>query len=280
MRTTLAVIASLLVCVGAGVTQSAESGPSLQPTNRNPNVATVIGKALHFLKETQNRDGSWSKGPESCSATALALSALLRIGETKTSVNFGKTITLARDWLLAAHPESLNDRMAIAVALSDYNTLHAEISVAQRVTAILQKIDEPGTNIWADILCTTRLPDESQRPKWCLTPKQVQQKYVVSAANTPPETKADYLKTYVVGRAKFRADSKTAAAHYHYLTNEVLSRQQVDGSFPVSASEDKVAATALVLLSLADLHHGSNQFCPPPPPRQEESGDAEVKVTL
>lgn len=280
MKTTLSVIAALVLVVGVSSSQGAEAGASPQTTNHNPNVATLVAKALRFLKESQNRDGSWGKEPEACTATALALSALLRNGETKTSVNFGETITLARDWLLAARPESLDDSMAVAVALSDYNTLHTETSVAQRVTAVVQKIKEPGDTIWADILCSTRLPDESQRPKWCLTPKQVQQKYVARPATAPPQTKADYLKTYAVGRAQFRANSKAAAAHYRYLADEVLNRQQVDGSFPVSANEDKVAATALVLLSLADMNHASSQFSPPLSPKHEESGDTEVKVTL
>lgn len=279
MRT--AIIASiLLIGANAGFAQSPDVSIVSQTNSRPVNAAMAINKALHYLHKNQNADGSWGSSQKSFTATALALSAFLRMGETKTSPTFGETIAKAHDWLISAQPVSINDRIAVASALSDYNTLHIDTVTAQKVTAILQAISEPVEGDWSDILCATRLPDEAQRPQWCLTPQQVQEKNKAKNIKPVPERESDYLQAYVVGHAKLKSSRKIAAEHYHYLSENFLNKQREDGSFPVSVKQEEITATALVILSLADLNTGAVQFQSQQKQQPKKTGDQEITVTL
>ena len=277
MKIIMPIVTALLFGANTGVAQKVDVGLTPQATNRPASIATTIGKALHFLKESQNPDGSWGSGQKSYTTTALALSALSRNVKTKTSYGFGETVVMAHKWLLAARPESSAESCAIAVALSEYYILHLDTSTAQRVAAILQVTDAPIDSIWADILSTTRLPNESQRPKWCSTPKQVHEKYASQDSSIAPLSSDDYLKMFMAGRAKFRS-GKTADAHYQYLRDKIRNSQQDDGSFPTSRQEDRIAATALVLLSLVERQHGAVRFWPPSIRKEVEPSDSEIKI--
>ena len=83
--------------------------PSLYGANSNKGKALVKKNygvhidqknILNRLKAEQHCNGSW--GTPSCQqlSTAFALIALLRVGESKDSYFFGKTVQAAHDWLL------------------------------------------------------------------------------------------------------------------------------------------------------------------------------------
>ena len=282
MRTLISMICALLLSVTASIAQTAETLHAIQPTNRPVSIAKAVGGALRFLKDKQEQDGSWGRGQQSYSATALALSAFLRTGETKASIGFGETIANAHKWLLAARPESSDDRLAVVVALSDYSTVHADTSTAQRVTSLVKAFEDPKDSTWADILCTTRLPEETTRPTWCLSPKQVHQKYL-KTTDILPDTKDQYMGLYLTSRTMFNSNAKARSIHYQYLADTVLKRQLADGSFPASVQEDKVAATALVILSLSDLYQFAPRFAPPPTgstPHEEKPCDVDVNIKI
>lgn len=264
MRTLVVAIALLVCSMDACISQTEGFEVVGTPTaNKTPNIATVIIKSQQFLKKTQNPDGSWTSGPKSSTSTALALSAFLRMGDSRSSVGFGSTITRAHSWLLAVHPESANESVAITVALSDYFTVHADTSTAIRVAAILENTDAPTDVMWVDILSAARIPDERQRPQWCLRKMRLEEKEALPTNNVLPATVSDYLSAYAMGRRRLLSGRQRPSERYHFLVTSLLKLQQDDGSFPVKDEEDKIAATALVLLCVSDFHRAAFRFCPP-----------------
>ena len=273
------VLLTLSLKGGVAQNEASNQGAS-QNTNRHISVVTAINNSLEYLKNNQSSDGSWTTITNQIENTALVLSAFLRWGETKASPQYGATILKAYDWLLSVHPASGDERLAVAVALSDYYNLHKDNPTALRVEELLVITNPPARTLWMDILATTRIPNEKKRPAWCTTSQVFNERFASDTNRTPPTTRSEYLTAYVAGRAKLLSGGRMAADQYTLANQIILQTQNDDGSFPATSKDQRITATALVLLSFADFSHAAFRFRPQKTRGEVKPADQEVKITL
>lgn len=259
-------IASVLIVTSlAGTAFCGDNGtfnaapPKLPVTAKVPDVYGIVPKALSCLDSSANKDGSWATDVQSFQATSLALSAFIRHGETTQSPKYGTLVAKAHAWLLASHPETTEDKLAVVRALSDYYTLHRTPETAAKVDTLLQGIDE-ANGAWRDILCMTRLPDETKRPGWAQFDAALQKKYVDQKNDYVLDSHDAYLSMYVAGLVKHNTGGNTWAKHHKTRTPVILAAQRPDGAFSTKDAKETATATALASLSVLVMHHGSSQF--------------------
>ena len=242
--------------------------PAYLPEKLNPyhHVVVAYSRAFDFLVKSQNQDGSWGKGTQIYTTTALAFAAFTKNGRTN---DCRTNIVAAFEWLLAAKPESIDDKIAIAAVLDDYSG--GRTSSFQRIETILQSTGTTNDSVWSDFLSVNATTENVHRPKWSPTPSQVIQKHSAAIGKVSPRTKDDYLENYIVHQG--RRDAWRSG----YLS-AITKLQQDDGSLPTTATEDKIAATALYLLSLTELNIPGHPSYPSPPP--VETHDDEVNINV
>lgn len=83
-------------------------------------IHAVIMRASQVFVEIQNSDGSWSTNENRQLPTAFCLISLLRQGKSRESNPGGKAIAAGHTWLMQSQPKTDPERVATAIALSDY----------------------------------------------------------------------------------------------------------------------------------------------------------------
>jgi hypothetical protein len=73
---------------------------ALEQGGGSDNTELAVMRALYWLRDHQNDDGSWGEDPLKPSMTALALLCFLGHGEDHLSPEFGRTVRLALEWLM------------------------------------------------------------------------------------------------------------------------------------------------------------------------------------
>lgn len=281
-NTTTVVIAALLAilaCHSGAAGLSAHTSHAARGS-ASPSASAPF-RALAYLTSSQASDGHWSYGPAAIQATALSLSAFLRMGETVTSHRYGQHVSKAYDWLVKAKPATEQDRIAMIVALSDFYNLHRTPAAAEKVQNLLASLGTADVGAWGDFLSYTRLPAGATRPPSLAKVKDTDVKYKHRALNAVPESVDGYLQMYLTSHAKYRTGGKTWTAHQRTYTPLLIARQCNDGAFPSENEMDRPVATALVVLYLSQLHAGSSQFSPKPEPVKEpDNTDAEIIIDI
>ncbi len=127
---------------------------------------------------------------------------------------------------------------------------------------LLQSL-EAAEGPWRDILCLTRLPDESKRPEWARYDAALHKKYVGQKTEYSLNSHDAYVSMYVASMIKYSAGGQDWKKHLHAQAPVLLAAQKADGSFSTGDVKDTPTATALASLSVLVIDHGSSQFFPP-----------------
>lgn len=275
----IAVLIASLASLGGAAGLSAHSSHAA-PGSASPSASAPF-HALAYLASSQASDGHWSNGNTSIQATALCLSAFLRMGESSSSHRYGKYVSKAYDWLAKAEPTTEKDRIAMIVALSDFYTLHRIPIAAEKVKDLLAVLNIADVGAWGDLLSYARLPAGATRPPSLAKIKDTDAKYEDCALNAVLESVDGYLQMYLTSQAKYRTGGKTWTVYQRTYTPLLVARQRADGAFSTENEADRPAATALAVMSFAQLHAGALQFCPAPEPKAEqEDTDAEIEIDI
>src|SRR5438445_10047019 len=92
-RTGVAVV--LVVCMAAVL-------PAAEDAEKSERVDKAIDKALEYLSNHQNEDGSWNsaQGPKNAAITGLSVMAFLSAGHVPGEGKYGDTIKKGVEWVL------------------------------------------------------------------------------------------------------------------------------------------------------------------------------------
>ena len=272
----------MVLCVCC--TACAQSSGPIQRTPmryeaREPSpYVTAPFRACRYLVASQSPDGSWTNSSSRVQSTALCLSALLRMGNTRLSDTYGPAVTKAYAWLKEAPIRSGPDRVAAIIALSDFYNMHREPETTDRVRALLDSFDTKTSGPWTDLFSYTRLPDQDLMPQAVPKPHDTDQKYRALENHLNLKTVADYLAMYLTSHAKYRSGGRLWIDHNRTFTPQLVESQMKGGAFPAEEPADQPAVTALVIFSFAQLHAGASQFDPPwdrvPRPIDDDNDEA------
>lgn len=233
-----------------------------EPQPRSTHDVTVA--ALRQFRAIQNADGSLTEEGFRQLSTAFALIALLRTGENPDSRDFGDTIVKAHAWLLKSEPQTDPERVATAVALSDwisvqyrwhYNadeTKRVPVPAAeiQKVRECIEGISPTCGEIWKDFLAFARLPIELGRQRDAAARHALWGRYL---DRKPPDLLSsidDYLLLYICTNAQYRNGGQRWKTWNDWLKPTMIQLQEADGLFPCATKTDRVAATGLSVMNL------------------------------
>ena len=126
---------------------------------------------LRALKTSQNDDGSWGAEEYHSLATPLVLTAFLCHGESTGSEEFGTTVADAHDWIMASTVSNNAERIAMIVALSEYDLLHYNRQSRNLARCEIEKVKEAMAKVvfqaddpWTDYLALHLTAPEVERP--------------------------------------------------------------------------------------------------------------------
>lgn len=249
----------------------------------------VITFALRRFVEIQNPDGSWGAEGAKQLSTAFCLISFLRHGETSHSEKFGKPITNAHVWLMDSQPKSDPERIATAIALSDYITVHfrwhdpdekADVPAdqIQKVRDCFNAISPQCGEMWRDLITLSRLPKEISRRLDGDTIRATLDKYLDREPDGPPSRLDDYLILHLCSSARFHRGGNKWSDWNRQFAPMMVRIQASDGLFPCNPAEDNISATGLSVMSLTSYYIFSPNFSARAWSAKHKAEDEEIKI--
>jgi hypothetical protein len=238
---------------------------------KGDSVHTVITDASQEFAESQNSDGSWGTNSNRQLPTAFCLISLLRQGESRESEKFGKSIANAHAWLMTSQPNTDPERVATAIALSDYITVHyrwhdpdekAEVPAEQiqKIRDCVHAISPQCGEMWRDLLNLSRFPKEIGRGLDGNTIRATLGKYLDGEPDGSPSTLGDYLLLHLTSSARFHRGGQKWSDWNRHFAPMLVRAQDADGLMPCKPPEDRIAATGLSVMSLTIYYIFSPNF--------------------
>jgi len=224
--------------------------------------------ALRQFKTIQNADGSWAENEVRQLSTAFALISFLRCGESDDSPEFGKTMKKAQNWLLSSKPQTDSERIATAVALSDWVTVHyrwhhkqAMIPSTQirKIKECVDGVSPRCSEIWKDLLAVSRLPDEVVRKQDDATVRTPTEKYLDREFPAVLLSIDDYVLLFLCTHAHFSHGGRKWEVWEPNL-RPMYRFQRANSFFPCKAEADRIAVTGSCIMSLAVYYITSSHF--------------------
>lgn len=254
----------------------------------------VTTDALRRFVEIQNADGSWGADGTQQLGTAFCLISFLRNGETHHSETFGKAISHAHSWLIDSRPKSDPERVATAIALSDYITVHyrwhyhpgadkkAEVPSAhiQKIRDCINDISPQCGEMWKDLLSVSRLPEEIERRMDGATLRSIWDKYLDREPNGSPSTLDEYLLLHLCSSARFHHGGKKWSDWNREFAPMMVRTQEADGLFPCKPEGDRITATGISVMSLTVYYIFAPNFSARSEPKAAETQGQEIKIDV
>jgi hypothetical protein len=247
--------------------------------------------AIKRLKDIQNPNGSWGATNNQQLATAFALVAFMRNGESSGSLDYGQTIRLAHEWLLASVPKTDSERVATAIALSDYMYVHYRPEPYTESEAVfpdeeIEKLRDCIGSIspacgegWKDLLSGSRMPRELECDLEQGTAVALWRKYATTEPVDAPSRLEDYLGLFLRGRATFHLGGYIWKGFNQEVIPKLMARMNSDGLFACTPESDRIAATGLAVM-IGTVYHQKSHLFSPRIRRKDTMGDVEVKIDL
>lgn len=265
-RVVLSVVIVLAVsCVGqdSGFSSNPAKMPVELKEEQRPAMKTgiIVSRALQYLEDSQNPDGSWGDAASQYKATALSSIALKRLAAPGRHEN---SIQKAQVWLRQSQPQTDEDKLTVVMAIAEiYTHKHTPrlgdkgvgADDKSRIKNLLGGIRNSKDNVWFDLFSVSRLPMDVERPDWSGSDNPLKNKYLERKAELAPDTVDGYLELYLNTCAKRWSKGDTWSKHKTTLVNAATERQGKNGSFPTSESASDPSVTALQVLcfSLEDI---------------------------
>ena len=254
-------------------------------------VHVVITSASQKFVEIQNADGSWGANGNRQLPSAFCLISLLRQGESRESEKFGRAIVASHTWLMDSHPGTDPERVATAIALSDYITVHyrwdapdekTEVPAAQiqKIRDCVKAISPQCDEMWRDLLSLSRLPAEIGRGRDGSTIRGTLDKYLDRELEGSPSTLDAYLLLHLCSSARFHRGGKNWSDWNRQFSPMLVRTQEAGGLFPCKPPEDRIAATGLSVMSLTIYNSISPNFSAKAWPVTGKSEDVGIKVDV
>lgn len=262
---------------------------SAQTTERPRRPHDVTTDAIRRFVEKQNPDGSWGADGTQQLATALCLISFLRHGEPDHSETLGKPGANAHAWLMAAQPRTDPERVATAIALSDYITVHSRWhdhyddekkptvppEQIQKIQNCITAISPQCEEMWQDLLLLSHLPQEISHDLDRDAIQAIFDKYLDRAPDGVPSTLDDYLLLYLTTLARFNQGAKAWIEWNRQLVPMLIRSQEPDGLFPCQTEHTRIAATSFSVMSFSVYYITSHQFLVRPRPKKHKREDQE-----
>ncbi|MCE9613961.1 MAG: hypothetical protein K8T26_06760 [Lentisphaerae bacterium] len=252
-------------------------------------VHAVITNASQKFIEIQNPNGSWGTNGNGQLPTAFCLISLLRQGESRQSEKFGKAIIASHAWLMESHPATDSERIATAIALSDYITVHyrwhdpderAEVPAAQiqKIRDCVNAISPHCGKMWRDLLDLSHLPAEIGRRMDGDMIRATLDNYLDRESDNSPSTLDDYLLLHHCSSARFHRGGKKWSDWNRQFAPMLVNRQEADGLLTCAPVEDRISATGLSVMSLTIYYIWADRFSARawPKPVKREHQDIEI----
>lgn len=261
---------------------------------RERTTHNVTTDALRRFVLIQNPDGSWGADGTQQLSTAFCLISFLRHGESRHSETFGKSIANAHAWLMASQPKRDPERVATAIALSDYITLHhrwhyhpggkkkstVPAEQIQKIRNCINGISPQCGEMWRDLLSLSRLPEEIGRRQDGDTIRATLNKYLDREPDGSPSKLDDYLLLHLTSSARFHRGGKEWSEWNRQFAPMMIRTQKADGLFPCVSEGDRIPATGFSVMSLTVYYIWSHRFTARAWPKQEEAEDQEIEINL
>jgi len=263
-------------------------------TKRPRSTHNVTTEALRRFVQIQNQDGSWGADGTQQLAAAFGLIAFLRRGENRHSEKFGKSIATAHAWLMASQPKTDPERVATAIALSDYITVHhrwhyhpggkkkstVPTEQIQKIRDCIDAISPQCGEMWRDLLSLSRLPEEIGRQQDGDTIRATLDKYLDGEPDGSPLTLDDYLRLHLISSARFHRGGKKWSEWNRRSAPMLVRTQEADGLFPCKPAENSISATGLSVMSLTIYYIWSDRFSARAWPKPEKPEDQDIEINL
>ncbi|MDD5708287.1 MAG: hypothetical protein PHR35_20405 [Kiritimatiellae bacterium] len=267
------------------------AGRSARSYGKEDPTRAVITRASQEFLEIQNSDGSWGTNGNRQLPTAFCLISLLRQGESRESEKCGKAIATSHAWLMQFQPKTDPERVATAIALSDYITIHyrwhdpdekAEVPAAQiqRIRDCVNAISPQCGQMWRDLLDLSHLPAEIGRRMDGDTIRATLGNYLDRDLDGSPSTLDDYLLLHLCYSASFYHGGRKWSDWNQQLAPMLVRTQEADGLFPCKPLEDRIAATGLSVMSLTIYYIFSPNFSARAWPPTSKAGGEDIKIDV
>ena len=251
----------------------------------------VTTDALKRFVEIQKPNGSWGADGTQQRSTAFCLISFLRHGENRHSEKFGKTIANAHAWLMASQPKTDSERIATAIALSDYITVHYrwhyhpggqnKLDIPgeqiQKIRECVEAISPQCGEMWRDLLTLSRLPEELGRRLDGDTIRATLDKYLNREPNGSPSKLDDYLALHLTSSARFHRGGNKWSDWNRQFAPMMIRAQEADSLFPCRPDGDRISATGFSVMSLTVYYIWSHRFIARAWPKPE---DQEIEINL
>ena len=256
----------------------------------NPLHAVCTKAAQEFVK-IQASDGSWGTNGNRQLPTAFCLISLLRQGESRESEKFSKAIAASHPWLMESQPKTDPERVATAIALSDYITVHyrwhdpgerEEVPAAQiqKIRDCVKAISPQCGEMWRDLLSLSRLPAGIGRRMDGDTIRRTLDKYLDRKFDGSPSTLNDYLLLHLCSSARFNRGGKSWSDWNREFAPMLARTQDADGLLPCSPPEDRIDATGLSVMSLSIYYIFSPNFSARSWPVTNKAEGEDIKIDV
>lgn len=251
----------------------------------------LITRASQAFLQIQNSDGSWGTNGNRQLPTAFCLIALLRQGESRESENFGKAIVASHTWLMESEPKTDPERIAAAIALSDYITVHfrwhdpdekADVPAEQirKIRDCVHAISPQCGEMWRDLLNLSRLPKEIGRGLDGDTIRATLGKYLDREPDGSPLRLDDYLLLHLTSSARFHRGGKKWSDWNRQFVPMLFRTQGEDGLLPCEPPEDRIAATGFSVMSLTIYYIFSPNFSARAWPLASKAEGEDIKLDV